>query len=169
MPIYEWHCARCDRTFEKIVPAADGARRQRCPECGRGAPRVMSLAVLGGRAAAPAEIGSGPNDVTKLRVPEPARLCWMDDRSAARLAAYKQGRAREYEDVTAARAEARKQQAPDKPAAKKHGAHGPGHSHSESPLADPGVFARRAAAARKSADRATRGSRAPVPSGRSET
>ena len=67
----------------------------------------------------------------------------MDDRSASRLAAYKHGRGAEYDDTMAVRAEAKK----------KYGVTAkPGsHEHGHSPLADPAVVARRAAAARKSA------------------
>ena len=69
-------------------------------------------------------------------------MCWMDDRSASRLAAYKHGRGAEYDDTMAARDEAKKKYG----AAEKPSSHARGHS----PLADPAVFARRAAAARKS-------------------
>jgi hypothetical protein len=66
----------------------------------------------------------------------------MDDRSASRLAAYKHGRGAEYDDTMAARDEAKKKYG----AAEKQGSHAHGHS----PLGDPAVLARRAAAARKS-------------------
>jgi hypothetical protein len=97
----------------------------------------------------PVEPGTpaGRSDVTKLGVPNVARPCWMDDRSAARFAAYKHGRGAEYDDVMAARAERRRQTGTaEKPARLHHG-----HSHAESPLADPAVRARREAAARRSA------------------
>jgi hypothetical protein len=82
------------------------------------------------------------HDVTQLKVPSFARMCWMDDRSASRLAAYKHGRGAEYDDTMAAREEVKKKYgAAAKPSAQPHG---------HSPLADPAVFARRAAAARKS-------------------
>jgi hypothetical protein len=42
-------------------------------------------------------------------VPDFARLCWMDDRSAERFAAYKLGRGAEYDDKSAAIEERRKQ------------------------------------------------------------
>jgi hypothetical protein len=42
-------------------------------------------------------------------VPDFARLCWMDDRSAERFAAYKLGRGAEYDDKSAASEELRKQ------------------------------------------------------------
>ena len=71
----------------------------------------------------------------------------MDDRSAARFAAYKHGRGAEYDDAMATRAERKRQTGEvEKP----HRPH-PGHSHAESPLADPAVRARRAAAAQRSA------------------
>ena len=97
-----------------------------------------------GRATPPIDTtpAGAKRDVTQLEVPSAARICWMDNRSASRLAAYKHGRGAEYDDTVAARDEAKK----------KYGTVGkprsPGHGHS--PLADPAVYARRAAAARKS-------------------
>lgn len=41
-------------------------------------------------------------------VPDFARLCWMDDRSAERFAAYKLGQGAEYDDKSAAREDLRK-------------------------------------------------------------
>lgn len=97
-----------------------------------------------GRAPAPTDVqpAGAKRDVTKLEVPSPARICWMDDRSASRLAAYKHGRGAEYDDTMAARDEAKKKYG----VAEKRGSHAHGHS----PLADPAMLARRAAAARKS-------------------
>jgi hypothetical protein len=96
-----------------------------------------------GRAAPPIDAtpAGAKRDVTQLEVPSAARMCWMDDRSASRLAAYKHGRGAEYDDTMAVRDEAKK----------KYGSAGkPSNKHWHSPLADPAVFARRAAAARKS-------------------
>jgi hypothetical protein len=72
---------------------------------------------------------SSTPDVTQYKVPPPARLCWMDDRSAARYAAYKHGRGAEYDDKTQAREEAKKKrdEPPSKPAP---AAHQHAHSHS---------------------------------------
>jgi putative FmdB family regulatory protein len=151
MPLYEWRCERCELTFEALVAATATSRKRPCPRCGRAAGRVMSVASFAmGRAPAPIEAGTGAGkpDVTQLKVPSLARLCWMDDRSAARLAAYKHGRGAEYDDTVAARGEARKQYGVAEPAPS---AHQRGHS----PLADPVVFERRAAAARRAAARKT--------------
>lgn len=154
MPLYEWHCDRCDESFEALASFEASKRRRACPWCGKSSPRVISAPALQlGPSAPPPEAGATPgrSDVTKLRVPTVARPCWMDDRSAARFAAYKHGRGAEYDDVMAARSERRRQSGePEKPHA-----HGPGHDHghARSPLADPGVRARRAAAAKKSAAR----------------
>jgi len=102
------------------------------------------------RAPAPNEgrAPAGRPDVTQLPVPAVARPCWMDDRAAARFAAYKHGRGAEYDDTVAARAETRKKYGTKEkePPARAHG-------HGHSPLADPQVFARRAAAARRSSER----------------
>ena len=145
MPLYECRCERCELTFEVLAPlSSSGMKSRPCPNCGRAARRIISavaFTVEGG-----ARSNSVP-DVTQLKVPPPARLCWMDDRSAARYAAYKHGRGAEYDDTTHAREEASKKRdlSPQEPAA---GAHP--HAHSHSPLADPMVYAkRRDAAARK--------------------
>lgn len=145
MPLYEWHCGRCDLTFEALATSGASGRKRGCPRCGRAAPRVPSVVarVSSGRAGPPTAAGPAPGgpDVTKLRVPSFARPCWMDDRSAARFAAYKHGRGAEYDETVAARSEARKKYGLAESEPHGHGGH--------SPLADPGVFERRAAAARK--------------------
>jgi putative FmdB family regulatory protein len=155
VPLYEWHCQRCALTFEALVAGSTASRKRPCPQCGRGAGRVPSIASFNlGRAPAPIETRSdrGKPDVTQLKVPSVARLCWMDDRSAARLAAYKHGRGAEYDDTVAARSEAKK----NRGVAEKEPPHARKGGHS--PLADPAVFERRAAAARKSqANRAALG------------
>jgi putative FmdB family regulatory protein len=126
MPLYECRCERCELTFEVLAPlSSSGLKSRPCPNCGRAARRIISavsFAVEGGARA------SSTPDVTQLKVPPPARLCWMDDRSAARYAAYKNGRGAEYEDKTHAREEARKKrdEPPPKPAA---AAHEHAHSH----------------------------------------
>lgn len=153
MPLYECRCERCELTFEVLAPlSASRMKSRRCPECGRQARRIISavsfsLAAANGTSAAdepadPRRYDPRRSDVTKLKVPPSARLCWMDDRSAARLAAYKHGRGAEYDDVMAARDEAQKRGEPQ-PAQDAHG-------HGHSPLSDPAVFKHRAeAAARK--------------------
>jgi putative FmdB family regulatory protein len=150
VPLYEWHCASCARSFEALAALAQAKRRRACPLCGKSSRRVMSAAALRlGPAAQPNEpaLPTGRSDVTQLRVPDVARPCWMDDRSAARFAAYKHGRGAEYDDVMAKRAERSRQTGVlEKPHRPRHG-----HAHAESPLADPAVRARRAAAAARSA------------------
>lgn len=81
-------------------------------------------------------------DVTRLKVPPPAQLCWMDQRTTSRYAAYLHGRGTEYDDTVAARTE--QQQKRGAPVAQT-----PAHEHSHSPLADPAVYARRRAAAKR--------------------
>jgi putative FmdB family regulatory protein len=145
MPLYEWRCGVCDLTFEALVAASASKRRRACPLCSRPSARVMSAARFhSGRAAPPIDVrpAGAKRDVTQLNVPSAARICWMDDRSASRLAAYKHGRGAEYDDTMAARDEAKKKYgAAEKPSS---------HAHGHSPLADPAVLARRAGAARKS-------------------
>jgi putative FmdB family regulatory protein len=127
MPLYECRCGRCELTFEVLAPlSSSGLKSRPCPNCGRAARRIISavsFTVEGGARA------SSTPDVTQLKVPPPARLCWMDDRSAARYAAYKHGRGAEYDDKNYAREEAAKKrdEPPPKPAA-------PAHQHSHSHL-----------------------------------
>jgi putative FmdB family regulatory protein len=139
MPLYECRCERCELTFEVLSPLSSSAMKSRpCPNCGRAARRIISavaFTVEGGTRA------SSTPDVTQYKVPPPARLCWMDDRSAARYAAYKHGRGAEYDDKTQAREEAKKKrdEPPSKPAPAAHQ-----HPHSHSALA---AAARKAKAA----------------------
>jgi putative FmdB family regulatory protein len=146
MPLYECRCERCDLTFEVLAPLSARTKARPCPECGRSSQRVLSAATLarGGssRAGASGELARH-SDVTKLTLPPHERLCWMDDHSASRIAAYRRGRGAEYDDTVAARDELQKKRA-EPPAKAGH------ENHSHSPLADPAVFARRReAAARK--------------------
>jgi putative FmdB family regulatory protein len=147
VPLYEWRCERCELTFEALAAFRVSKRRRSCPECGSASPRVMSVAALQlGRPAEPAapRAASGRSDVTKLSVPTVARPCWMDDHAASRFAAYKHGRGAEYDDTVASSAELRRRTGTvEKPVA-------PKDHHGHSPLADPGVRARRAAAASRS-------------------
>jgi putative FmdB family regulatory protein len=142
MPLYECRCERCELTFEVLAPlSSSGLRSRPCPNCGRAARRIISavaFTVEGGARA------SSTPDVTQLKVPPAARLCWMDDRSASRYAAYKHGRGAEYEDKTLARDEARKKRGepPAKPAAAAHD-----HAHSRSHARASVTAARKAKAA----------------------
>lgn len=133
MPLYECRCERCELTFEVLAPlSSSGLRSRPCPHCGRAARRIISavaFTVEGGTRT------SSTPDVTLLKVPPAARLCWMDDRSAARYAAFKHGRGAEYDDKTLARDEAQKKRGepPSKPAAAS--AHDHAHSHVHSATA----------------------------------
>ena len=40
MPVYEYHCPGCDRTFEKIINRPQAGMR--CPHCGEPAERKVS-------------------------------------------------------------------------------------------------------------------------------
>jgi hypothetical protein len=84
----------------------------------------------------------GRTDVTRLKVPPPAQLCWMDQPTSSRYAAYLHGRGAEYDDTVAARTEQETQRGTPTKAQ-------PNHQHSHSPLADPAIYARRRAAAAK--------------------
>ena len=143
MPLYEYLCEGCRASFEALVArSASPHSSQACPQCGGDSRRILSVVNFGMERPAPSSLpargAEGRPEVTSLRLAPPARLCWMDDQSAARLAAYKVGRGAEYDDTVAARAE-RATQRGEPPL--------PAHSHS--PLADPAVFANRRAAAQK--------------------
>ncbi len=148
MPLYECYCEPCELTFEALAPlSAAGAPSHPCPRCGAAARRILSAVVFGRRAAAEpvAPAPGGRPDVTRLRVPGPAQICWMDGPSKARYAAYLNGRGREYDEVVAARAEKARDREPSAaPAAPTSE-----HHHEQSPLADPAVYARRRAAAER--------------------
>jgi len=45
MPIYEFHCPACNRTFEKLSKMAD--TDQPCPDCGKPAKKAISLPAKG--------------------------------------------------------------------------------------------------------------------------
>lgn len=150
MPLYECYCGHCEAAFEVLVPLREwSAKSQPCPECGRRARRMLSVATLGSRAggdaldAPPERSSANRSDVTRLSVPPPAQFCWMDKPSTSRYAAYLQGRGAEYDETVAARTEKQRQRGV--PAEKT-----PSQYHSHSPLADPAVYARRHAAAQRS-------------------
>lgn len=151
MPLYECHCERCELTFEALAPlSAAGAPSHPCPECGEQARRILS-AVVFGRSGGSASESPQPQpsntsrpDVTKLRVPPPAQLCWMDGPSKSRYAAYLNGRGKEFDETVAARAEVAKKRDPTPVTSL-----APAASHDHSPLTDPSVYARRRAAAAK--------------------
>jgi putative FmdB family regulatory protein len=131
MPIYECNCQACGITFEILAPVSEANRKRPCPRCARLARRVVSAFAIG-NASAPHENAAANASATSpahpghshsghahhgnpLRgrprrptVPDFARLCWMDDRSAERFAAYKVGQGAEYDDKSAARDELRK-------------------------------------------------------------
>ena len=56
MPIYEYRCDACQRTFEKFHRSATAEARAECPECGAPARRLLSIFAQP-RGAAP-----GPDD-----------------------------------------------------------------------------------------------------------
>jgi putative FmdB family regulatory protein len=146
MPLYEYFCDRCRMSFEALVPSR-GLHQEvhACTSCGERSRRILSAVNFSTEQPRPELSASCARDgrphVTNLMLPPAARLCWMDNESAARLAAYKAGRGAEYDDTVAAR----------KDLALRHGegqgskpAHQP---HSHSPLSDPAVFANRSKAA----------------------
>jgi len=133
MPIYECSCEACGITFEILASVSEALRKRPCPRCARPARRVVSAFAIGSscavadvaalNSATPSPAGSKhshdghahhantqPGRRNRPTVPDFARLCWMDDRSAERFAAYKLGRGAEYDDKSAAREDLRKKQ-----------------------------------------------------------
>ncbi len=110
MPLYESWCANCETIFERLAPVGAARNRLRCPRCGRRSPRIASaFAIAPGRDRPERSIVSKSNAFeAPPRIPSFARLCGMDDKSAARLAAHKAGRGAEYDDQLAAREESRR-------------------------------------------------------------
>ena len=45
MPLYEYHCAKCGHTFEKIE-SVNASNRKKCPKCGARAARVQSAPAI---------------------------------------------------------------------------------------------------------------------------
>jgi putative FmdB family regulatory protein len=143
MPLYEYWCEACHFTFEALATISASNQDSECPECRADARRILSPANLGGPGREPLSAErrkDGVPDVTSLKLPPAARLCWMDDQSAARLAAYKWGRGAEYDDTVAASSER----------AAKRGESDPiGAAPSNSPLANPVTFENRRKAAQQ--------------------
>lgn len=55
MPIYEYRCEECGRSFEKLRKAADADRELECPYCNsEEVRRLLSSFATGGGCAAPA-------------------------------------------------------------------------------------------------------------------
>jgi putative FmdB family regulatory protein len=121
MPIYEWNCVACDLSFEALASVAEANVPRECPECGEPAGRIISACIIGAggtsnagtmesTAHAAGEAHHHSHQHRRLSpIPEAARPCWMDDKSAERFAAYKMGRGHEYDDKQAVIAERRKQ------------------------------------------------------------
>jgi putative FmdB family regulatory protein len=131
MPIYECHCEPCRITFEIFAPVNEANRTRPCPRCARPARRVVSAFAIGNAKVA-ADSASADSFISPPRgprhshashapdenssrgragrptLPDFARLCWMDDRSAERFAAYKLGRGAEYDDKSAVREDLRR-------------------------------------------------------------
>jgi putative FmdB family regulatory protein len=107
MPIYEWWCLTCDRSFEAIVSFRDASCGRRCPRCGESSERIASSFAIRGGSGKSARNGSPhiENRAIAAKVPNFARLCGMDDYSAARMAAYRSGSGAEFDDRSAAQAE----------------------------------------------------------------
>ena len=51
MPLYEYHCVRCDLTFEELSLMSESHKKKACPECGKRAPRIVSAFAIASGAA----------------------------------------------------------------------------------------------------------------------
>ncbi len=49
MPTYDYECGDCG-PFREVRPMAEFERKQPCPDCGTPAPRLLTLAAIGGGA-----------------------------------------------------------------------------------------------------------------------
>jgi putative FmdB family regulatory protein len=58
MPIYEYHCTGCDKTFEKISKTSDSTLP--CPNCGQLAAKAISIPSPGHIASGSAASGPPP-------------------------------------------------------------------------------------------------------------
>ena len=129
MPIYEFECAD-GHVFERLVGANAARKKERCPSCGAKSERLIStFAIHAGASIQTASERAVVRDldVTKVKLPNMARLCGMDDYSATRLAAHKLGRGNEFDDKMAKRQD--RQAARGEAPKKKPAAHKTGHHH----------------------------------------
>ena len=118
MPVYEWHCRRCEISFEALTRLSERSRTRECPRCGQPARRVISRVAIGSRcggAAASAGGDAGDSEWAAYRLPPADRFCWMDDKAAERLGAYQAGRGTEYDEKQAMKAEARQRRGEPEP------------------------------------------------------
>jgi putative FmdB family regulatory protein len=153
MPLYEYFCDACGEGFEALVSfGASDSFTHGCPGCGGRSRRILSAVNFARERRTPTlpqgQARDGKPDVTSLRLPPAARLCWMDNQSAARLAAYKAGRGAEYDDTVATRNELASRRGEERigEQAQMADSHSP---DSHSPLSDPAVLANRRNAAQK--------------------
>src|SRR6266446_1985253 len=110
MPLYEYFCRACESSFEALVTCSASSESVcPCPACGGHAGRILSAVNFGParreNMGPQARNRRGQPDVASLKLPPAARLCWMDDQAAARVAAYRAGRGAEYDDTVAVRKE----------------------------------------------------------------
>ena len=54
MPIYEYTCQSCQKSFEKLVRSMNGGEKIACPECGsQKTARALSVFAVGAEGAKP--------------------------------------------------------------------------------------------------------------------
>ncbi len=52
MPIYEYVCKSCQKSFEKLVKSMSGEEKVKCPECGSSkTAKALSVFAVGGEPA----------------------------------------------------------------------------------------------------------------------
>lgn len=139
MPLYEYHCVRCDLTFEELSLMRASHKKKACPACGKRAPRIVSAFAI---ASGAADIHAGqeptptPHNQNQrpmcMRYPQVPLSCHMDEYSVKRFAAHSVGRGNEFDDKMATATETRKQRGIPEPqyAPPSHGHdHGNAHDH----------------------------------------
>lgn len=57
MPLYEYHCESCDKSFEKIFKEQEETAT--CPGCGQDAFKIVSVFAAGTACTAPSGSGYG--------------------------------------------------------------------------------------------------------------
>lgn len=59
MPIYEYRCEKCGKTFEKLRSMADADREQQCPDCKSNQVQRLVSAFATGGGCGPGSSGRG--------------------------------------------------------------------------------------------------------------
>lgn len=63
MPIYEYRCPHCGKTFEKLLPMGTDAGQVECPSCGRKGvdKKISRVGKFGGDSSGGFSLSQGPS------------------------------------------------------------------------------------------------------------